>query len=163
MRLVVAHRSRGFPQIFRISRACGTLLVPDNPSGLKSKWKRIAPPTQAGRKPNDLLSPGQAKRHPEETATPYHATPCKGKSKHNTLCFNTFTLTWRKLHGTLYPGRHFACHWAMNFCPPSGRTRCLTSNTPSQKGHELLTFGAYRCPTHFWVLNEGRPHVFTFH
>ena len=33
----------------------------------------------------------------------------KGKSKHNTLCFSTFALTWRKLHGTLYPGCRFAC------------------------------------------------------
>ena len=33
----------------------------------------------------------------------------KGKSKHNTLCFSTFALTGRKLHGTLYPGCRFAC------------------------------------------------------
>ena len=148
MRLVVAHRSRGFPQIFRISRACGTLLVPDNPSGLKSKWKRIAPPTQAGRKPNDLLSPGQAKRHPEETATPYHATPCKGKSKHNTLCFNTFALSRRKLHGTLYPGRHFACHWAMNFCPPSGRTRCFLTSSSCHPKVFVKEFSYFLMPCH---------------
>ena len=28
-----------------------------------------------------------------------------------------FPLAGRKLHGTLYPGRRFACRWAMNFCP----------------------------------------------
>ena len=39
---------------------------------------------------------------------PITLRPVRAKAKHNTLCFSTFALTGRKLHGTLYPGCRFA-------------------------------------------------------
>ena len=45
----------------------------------------------------------QGKRIDTLGKPPHHATPCKGKSKRNTLCFSTFTLTWRNLHGNIIP------------------------------------------------------------
>ena len=45
----------------------------------------------------------QGKRSDTLGKPPHHATPCKGKSKRNTLCFSTFTLTWRNLHGNIIP------------------------------------------------------------
>ena len=45
----------------------------------------------------------QGKRSDTLGKPPHHATPCKGKSKRNTLCFSTFSITWRNLHGNIIP------------------------------------------------------------
>ena len=49
-----------------------------------------------------------------------HTTPCNGKSVSNALCFNAFALAGRMVALPFYPGRRFACRWAMNFCPFRG-------------------------------------------
>ena len=51
-----------------------------------------------------MISIDQGKRSDTLGKPMRHVTPCKGKSPHNMLCFNAFALSWRKLHGTLYPG-----------------------------------------------------------
>ena len=51
-----------------------------------------------------MISIAQGKRSDTLGKPMRHVTPCKGKSPHNMLCFNAFSLLWRKLHGTLYPG-----------------------------------------------------------
>ena len=64
-----------------------------------------------------MTSIAQGKRSDTLGKPQRHATPCKGKSKHNMLCFSTFALAGRKLYGTLIPRVSLRLPWAMNFCP----------------------------------------------
>ena len=77
-------------------------------------------PVNPRRAESPMASLAQGKRSDTLVKPPRYATPCRGKSKHSTLCFSTFALAVRKLHGPLYPGRRFACRWAMDFCPLRG-------------------------------------------
>ena len=65
-----------------------------------------------------MTSSAQGKRSDTLGKPPHPITSRPARAKVNiTRCFSTFAPTGRKLHNTLYPGRRFACRWAMNFCP----------------------------------------------
>ena len=65
-----------------------------------------------------MTSSAQGKRSGTLGKPPHPITSRPARAKVNiTRCFSTFAPTGRKLHNTLYPGRRFACRWAMNFCP----------------------------------------------
>ena len=76
---------------------------PDNPSGLKAQW----PP-----QPRASEATPWVNRH-----TLSHHAPRKGKSKHNTLCFNTFSLSRAQASRHIIPRVSLRLPWAMNFCP----------------------------------------------
>ena len=69
--------------------------------GLKSK--NAHSPVNPRRAESPMASIAQGKRSDTLGKPPHHATPCKGKSKHKTLCFSTFALTGRNLHGNIIP------------------------------------------------------------
>ena len=97
---------------------------------------------------------------------PRYATPCKGKSKHNWLCFNTFALAGRLAALPFYPGRRFACRWAMNFCPFRGvfyTPSYLHELTPDAIGHihpRMLVAVAHHAPLRLpHLLDKGKQTV----
>ena len=77
--------------------------------------------SQTARAESPTSSLAQGKRSDTLGGKPQrHATPCKGKSKHNWLSFSTFAITGCLAAFPFYPGRGFACRWAMSFCPFRG-------------------------------------------
>ncbi len=104
-----------------MSRSCDVLFVPVNPRRAESPMASIA----------------QGKRSDTLGKPPHHATPCKGKSKYNTLCFSTFALTGRNLHGNIIPKAPLRLRWAMNFCP----FRACPLNAPHRKTDTSTLWG----------------------
>ena len=82
-----------------------------------------------------MTSIAQGKRSDTLGEPKRHATPCKGKSTSNTLCFNAFAPAWRKLHGTLHPG--YSCLVQRQSRAATG---LRTSGPPSFHGCNMRRF-----------------------
>ena len=91
--------------------------------------------TDAMRAESPMTSIAQGKRSDALGKPKRHATPCKGKSTSNTLCFNAFTPAWRKLHGTLHPG--YSCLVQRQSRAATG---LRTSGPPSFHGCNMRRF-----------------------
>ena len=66
-----------------------------------------------------MASSAQGKRSDTLGKPPHHINPRPERAKVNITRSVSILLplAGRKLHCALYPGRRFACRWAMNFCP----------------------------------------------
>ena len=100
-----------------MSRSCDVLFVPVNPSVLNPK--NAHNPVNPRRAESPMASIAQGKRSDTLGKPPHPITPRPVRAKVNVTrsVSALLSLQGATIRQHFYPGRRFACRWAMNFCP----------------------------------------------